>query len=239
MRIKHLSILVLSLFLLAVVFQNCGSDVQFAVDKSKLTSLGGEDVICDPFSSTTNCSDGSGLKGSLYYLASDDGTSPRNVVDDIIQNGLRAPWPVVFSQFDVDDRTWTDGFPSTDGLMKNADGQPLVEWFAFHLKGAISIKPGGVTEYEFATFSDDGSIMWIDGVKVVSHDGQHSPSWMCGGAKVTLSPGVLHSMELKYFQGPRDRIALRVMWRPWSESGRPCGEAFTPVPSSVLFQAVQ
>ncbi len=239
MRKKHLFTIVLSLFLLAVVFQNCGSKVGFAMDNSKLVSLGGEDVICDPFSAGSTCTSGSGLKGSSYYLSSDDTTSPRGKVDDIIQYGLKVPWQVVFSKFDVDAREWTEGFPSNDGLMKNADGQPLVEWFAFHLEGSISIKPGDETEYEFATFSDDGSIVWVNGVEVVSHDGQHSPSWKCGGQKVTLSAGQSHSMRLKYFQGPRNRIALRLLWRPWSDSAKPCGEGFTPVPSSVLFHAVQ
>lgn len=239
MRKKHLFTLVLSVFLLAVVFQNCGSKVNFAVIENKLQSLGGEDVICDPFSPGSACAEGEGLKGSLYYLASDDTTSPRAKVDDIITYGLKAPWPVVFSQFDVGDRAWTDGFPSTDGLMKNVDGEPLVEWFAFHLEGSIAVKPGDETEYQFATFSDDGSIVWVDGVEVVNHDGQHSPQWKCGANKVTLSAGQTHSMRLKYFQGPRNRIALRVLWRPWSESAKPCGEGFTPVPSSVLFHAVQ
>lgn len=229
---------VASVFLLAVAFQNCGSDVKFEVDSNKLFSLGGEDVICDPFTPGSMCAPGEGLKGSLYYLASDDTESPRAKVDDIIENGLKAPWPLVFSQFDVEERMWETGFPSTDGVMKNLDGEPLVEWFAFHLMGSIMIKPGDETEYQFATLSDDGTMLWINGAKVIDHDGQHAPTWMCGANKVTLSPGIQHSMELKYYQGPRYRIALRVLWRPWSEKDRPCGEGFTPVPSSVLFHSV-
>lgn len=239
MRKKHYFTLVLSLFFLVVVFQNCGSKVNFAMMENKLQSLNGEDVICDPFSPGSLCAPGEGLKGSLYYLASDDTTSPRAKVDDIIDHGLKAPWPLVFSQFDVPARAWTDGFPSSDGLMKNADGMPLVEWFAFHLKGEIKIKAGEETEYQFAIYSDDGSMLWIDGVEVISHDGQHAPEWMCGSNKVSLIAGKSHSMELKYYQGPRERIALRLLWRPWSEKDKPCGEGFTAVPSSVLFHAVR
>lgn len=219
-----------------VGFQNCGSQVDFVTDQASFGLSG--PVICDPFSPGSTCKPGEGLKGPLFYLLADDSTSPRAKVNDIISNGEQAPAQIVFSKLDVDTRAWSDGFPGTEGLILNNDGNPLNEWFAFDLNGFIRLDTTRPTEiYQFAVFSDDGSILSINGNVLIDHDGQHSPAWKCATSPVTLIQGNLYDVNLKYFQGPRTQIALRLMWRPYSQNGQPCSSAggFTPVPKEVLF----
>ena len=249
----------LALAALIFSFQNC-SGVQFTQPvTSGVTSVSGNpDVtsppsgtpvaplptpppttttVCDPFSSGSTCAPGQGLRGPLYYLSATDSTSPRAKIGDIIANGLRAPSDVVMSQIDVPARSWTDGFPGPSGLIMNTDGTPLVEWFALDLNGSIRLGPmAPSTDYQFALFSDDGSILDIDGKTVIDFDGQHSPQWKCATARVTLSGGDLHPIRLRYFQGPRTMIALRLLWRPWSQQGSSCDDlgGFSAVPSAVL-----
>lgn len=235
--------------LLSTAFVNC-SKVDFASnDAQKASEVALVDpvpsatpddtpVVCDPFSAGSTCAPGQGLKGNLYYLLADDSDSPRKTIGDIISNGALAPYKVQFTMFDVATRAWTDGFPGPDGLLMNSDGKPLNEWFAFDLNGFMRLGSDQKSDdYQFALFSDDGSVLTIDGKTVIDFDGQHSPNWKCAPDKVTLAVGDLHDVKLKYFQGPRNQIALRLMWRPWSDSSKSCdgGGGFQPVPTGVLY----
>ena len=60
-------------------------------------------------------------------------------------------------------------------------------------------------QYEFATVSDDGSKLHIDGKEVIDNDGLHSPRMMRGGIKLAEGP---HRIQVSYFQGPRTTLAL-------------------------------
>lgn len=237
--------------LLSTAFVNC-SKVDFVsseAQKSSAIDPTGVDpvpvatpddtpTVCDPFTPGSKCAAGDGLKGNLYYLLADDTAAPRAKIGDIISNGELAAYRVQFTMFDVGTRSWTDGFPGPDGLLMNSDGKPLNEWFAFDLKGFMRLNTNQKSDdYQFALFSDDGSILSIDDKVVINFDNQHSPAWKCAAEKVALKVGDLHDAKLQYFQGPRNQIALRLMWRPWSDSSKPCSDAggFTPVPAGVLY----
>lgn len=249
---RHFARLILGLAFLIhlAAFQNC-SKVSFGaseVAKSSDTPVvpGDDDepvvedppVICDPFSPNSTCRPGEGLRGNLYYLLADDSTSPRAQISDIITNGQKANVEIQFSQFDVGDRAWTAGFPGPSGLIMNNDGMPLNEWFAFDLSGLFRLSSAEVSgDYQFALFSDDGSIFQLDNKTIIDYDGQHSPGWRCATSPVTLNQGDLHQAHLQYFQGPRTQIALRLLWRPWSQSSGACSSSggFVPVPAGVFF----
>ncbi len=106
---------------------------------------------------------------------------------------------VCLNQFDIQPRVWTDGFPGV-----SAD---LIEWFAIDAHFKLNIETAG--SYTFFLNADDGSILSIDGQQTINDDGLHMP--VEKSAVVSLSAGV-HDVRLKYFQGPRERIALELSW---------------------------
>lgn len=67
--------------------------------------------------------------------------------------------------------------------------------FSIRYSGYVHIPKSG--EYTFYTNSDDGSALLIDGVQVVSNDGNHGMQKRSG--KVTLTSG-LHDLEVLFFE---------------------------------------
>lgn len=65
---------------------------------------------------------------------------------------------------------------------------------ALILSGYIDIPEDGI--YSFFTYSDDGSLLIIDGVTVVDNDGPHSREEKSGQAALRRG---LHSIEVRYF----------------------------------------
>lgn len=100
-------------------------------------------------------------------------------------------------QLNLPARSFQDGFPGVTDRF---------EWFAVRYAGKMNASKAGT--YNFHVQSDDGSIVWIDGKKVLDNDGQHAPE--DANANVTLAAGA-HDFQLDYFQGPRYQIAL-VLW---------------------------
>ncbi len=70
------------------------------------------------------------------------------------------------------------------------------EKFAFDFQGFIRI--GEPDVYTFFTTSDDGSDLWIDGIKVVDNGGAHGAIETSG--KIALKKGY-HKIEVRYFDG--------------------------------------
>ena len=67
--------------------------------------------------------------------------------------------------------------------------------FAFQYKGMVEIQKGG--KYKFCTSSDDGSVLLVDGDKVVDNDGLHGVHEECG--KVELKAGE-HMVKARGFE---------------------------------------
>lgn len=67
--------------------------------------------------------------------------------------------------------------------------------FAYEFRTLIDIPVRGI--YRFYTYSDDGSVLLVDGQKVVDNDGGHSARRAAG--KVALEAG-LHELRLLYFE---------------------------------------
>lgn len=82
------------------------------------------------------------------------------------------------------------------GTAKNFDisNPPADDHFAYRFTGLIKIPETGV--YRFYTHSDDGSVLWIDGEKVVDNDGGHSARRREG--KIALKKGY-YPIEVEYF----------------------------------------
>jgi hypothetical protein len=69
------------------------------------------------------------------------------------------------------------------------------ETFAARVTGRIDVDAGGT--YTFRTHSDDGTVLMIDGERVVANDGDHGMRVRTGS--IELEPGS-HSVELLYFE---------------------------------------
>lgn len=102
-------------------------------------------------------------------------------------------------------------------------GAAAEDHFAYTFRALIQVPRRGV--YRFYTYSDDGSVLLIDGTKVVDNDGGHSARRAEG--KVALEAG-LHELLIHYFEDYMGQ-AFEVGF-----SSREINE--TPLPASILFQ---
>ena len=100
---------------------------------------------------------------------------------------------------------------------------PQEDHFGYVFEGLIRIPERGV--WEFFTRSDDGSVLLIDGRKVVDNDSSHAAVTATG--RVALEAG-LHACELLYFE---DYEGQELEWG-WKAPGE---AAFSPIPAENLF----
>ncbi len=84
-----------------------------------------------------------------------------------------------------------------EGVMKNISIKEaaVADHFAYDFHTLIQIPEKGI--YRFYTFSDDGSMLYIDGKLVVDNDGGHSARRAEG--KIALEKG-FHELHLLYFE---------------------------------------
>ncbi len=207
--------------LLIMAFQNCAKINFEEVPLSEAVKDSDIDVVCDPFSSETACSSGSGLIGNVFYLPYRFGVDDVNIYNKrnaeyYVEHGIRVPNLLVqLTRLNIEDRSWLQGFPiGNKGLVADQNGNPLLEYFALNLKGNLELKGNFAEgEYELAIASDDGAILQLDGRTFIDNDGHHPIRWACSNKSVTLKKGKKIPVRLLYYQGPRDRIALQVYIR--------------------------
>lgn len=80
------------------------------------------------------------------------------------------------------------------------------ESFGLRFTGLIEAPADG--EYTFWTESDDGSVLDVDGVRIVNNDGDHAPTERNG--KVKLTKG-LHGFEVRFYQNGAG-FEFKVRW---------------------------
>ncbi|MCF6154178.1 MAG: TIGR03663 family protein [Candidatus Brocadia sp.] len=100
--------------------------------------------------------------------------------------------------------------------------KPYRSPFGIEWEGYLSITQKGI--YQFATNSDDGSVVYIDGNMVVDNDDIHAIRYISGA--VPLDEG-FHHVRIKYFDGGGGAI-MKFLWTP------PGGNE-SLVPGQVLF----
>ena len=145
----------------------------------------------NPFGSAT--SNSISLKGDIYYLP--DGASSLPDFSSLTPVGS-----IYTTVLDIPTRSFTSGFPGVTTRF---------EWFALRYTGTFDVDTEG--DYAFRLVSDDGSRLFIDGKKIIDNDGVHATQSASGNAYLTRG---LHSIEVDYFQGPREEIALQLFWTP-------------------------
>ena len=100
--------------------------------------------------------------------------------------------------------------------------KPYRSPFGIEWEGYLSITQTGF--YQFATKSDDGSLVYINGNLVVDNDDLHATRYISG--IVRLDEG-FHHVRIKYFDGGGGSI-MDFLWMP-------PGESESLVPIQVLF----
>ncbi len=96
--------------------------------------------------------------------------------------------------FIVQQADFNEGFPGV--LMQD-------EWFAIRYDGIFDITKEAT--YSLKLLSDDGAILYIDGVKFLDNDGVHAAKATTAAKTFTVGR---HSLRLDYFQGARGPVAL-------------------------------
>jgi hypothetical protein len=139
------------------------------------------------YSFGTTAVDNSALHGDIYHLEPGAEKLPdfrrMKPVGSIYTPALFVPY-----------RSFDEGFPGVTERF---------EWFAIDYTGRFWISQPGT--YRFELESDDGSILYIDGKRIIRNDGTHPVEREHG--KVKLKAGA-HSIRVSYFQGPRFHVAL-------------------------------
>jgi hypothetical protein len=129
----------------------------------------------------------SGFRGEIYEIEPDSQRLPNF-------SALTPVGTIYTPYLFVPLREFDQGFPGVTGRF---------EWFAIDYTGRFWVaKPG---KYKFALASDDGSILYIDGKRVIENDGQHQLKEKAGA--IRLKTGA-HDIRVSYFQGPRFQVAL-------------------------------
>lgn len=97
------------------------------------------------------------------------------------------------------------------------------DYFGYEFEGYIDVPEKAV--WEFVTKSDDGSVLYIDGRKVVDNDGSHAAVAATG--RIALDKG-LHKFTLLYFE---DYEGQELTWG-WKRSGE---TDFRPIDRTSLY----
>ncbi|HEX4924492.1 MAG TPA: hypothetical protein VFV50_10415 [Bdellovibrionales bacterium] len=189
-----------------------------------------QQVICDPFSGDLTACRG-GLTGEIYYLNQQKQEQFRALatksVDFYFSDGTKLNAVVNLLNLFGSTRRFNLGFPTADGnLVKDDQGNTLVEYFAFKLRSLVKLHTGDEPGYyQFAILSDDGSRLHAQRTPgggfelLVDNDGNHSTRMGCSSSLVQMTSETRLPIELDYYQGPRDYIALTFMWRKVTPPG--------------------
>ncbi|MDE0468101.1 MAG: PA14 domain-containing protein [Candidatus Poribacteria bacterium] len=146
----------------------------------------------------TNVMPGHGLIGEVYV--------PGGTIHQMPDFDLLTPvYTFVTPNLDVPERRYTEGFPTPET-------QSVVEDFAIRFRGELAIDTPG--RYTFGLYADDGAKLYVDGRLVVDNDGIHPARGKQG--YITLTAGI-YPVEIHYFQGPRQFIALQWYYQPPKE----------------------
>ena len=125
-------------------------------------------------------------------------------------------WEAYTKVLDIPTRSFTTGFPGVTDRF---------EWFAIRYTGVFNVDTVG--DYAFRLVSDDGSRLFIDGKMIIDNDGVHPTQSVSGNAYLTSGQ---HSIEVDYFQGPRQEIALQFFWTPPGGSEEISEPTYAPRP---------
>lgn len=175
-------------------------------------------LSCNPFGGDEPIYYNLGLAAKMYYLTPDQPQYTQ--LADYFAHGKKHAADFFFTDLNVPTRHWSAGFPSAAGpLLRSDEGEVLKEWFALRYDSVLRLGRGEVAgKYQLAMLSDDGSILKLDtdgtGKKpFISSDGLQSTKLTCASKSIFFDNSTHIPMQLDYYQGPRDHIAVMMLWR--------------------------
>ena len=117
-------------------------------------------------------------------------------------------------KFKHTDHFKTNGTKKDEGVMPNFSilNAPVKDHFGYEFKSFIKIPKTGV--YNFYLYSDDGSLLYIDGKVVIDNNGSHSAARK--GGKIALEEG-FHEIHLLYFEDYMGQELKMKMSSRWLE----------------------
>lgn len=104
------------------------------------------------------------------------------------------------TELNIEPHDFREGFPGVTNR---------VEWFAIDYVARFWVGKAG--KYSFSLQSDDGSLLYVDGQRIIDNDCVHAPITVEGNAR--LQSGI-HEIRVSYFQGPPWQVALVLMVKP-------------------------
>ncbi len=178
-------------------------------------------VICDPFGDTEGNST-QGLAGRLRYfsLNNDSNYLLNQRAYDYVSKAIDPKVLIVMRKLDVGLRSFTEGFPLGNGnYLTDTEGNRLIEFFGIEFQGKVRLGPNDPEgPYRFALESDDGTILEIatgGGAydTLINHDGNHGMQFRAADRNINMVRATNLPIRLLYYQGPRNEIGLRLLWR--------------------------
>jgi hypothetical protein len=137
---------------------------------------------------------------------------PKDLKSALLVDGCERVAAFSTNQINVSPRRFKRGFPGVEHR---------VEWFGLDYSGRFKVRAGGY--YTFGLMSDDGAVLFIDGVQVLDNDGLHSPRLVKIG--MPLSQGE-HHFRLLYYQGPGRDLALQLFVKGYKTQEQLFGPEF-------------
>ena len=130
---------------------------------------------------------------------------------------------VEFDELKILEQDSRDGFPGYE-VHKTQ--------FGFYLHSQVKIK--NLACYEFSLNSDDGSILWVAGEKIIDNDGSHGMKMKKDS--VVLKPGTYDS-QVWYFQGYPSKMGLIFDSRVVGPPSTCPSEKVNTLPESIVLQS--
>ena len=211
---------------------NIAGNINLGSTGNLTDSSSGQDNITGVISGTATSGFAPGLTGTYFNLpAAQDLIQP---ADQSNPAWLGNQAPAVTAQLvgpidfpDIADNGFADsvGDPAYYDLGPGINDNVEARWY-----GDIMIPGAGTAPVpiNFATTSDDGSMLYIDGNAVVDNNNMQGATQATG--LVDLTPG-LHAIDVEYYQGGGG-ASLDVQWDPTG------GTNFVDIPNSALGEPV-
>ncbi|MFC2953151.1 cadherin domain-containing protein [Marinicaulis aureus] len=210
---------------LSVLDPDAGEGFSFTVSDDRFEVVGNQLKLKDgvaldaettaPFNVNIMATDSGGLtiNGDFTVSVLDQNEAP--VIEVIHEAGLRASYYNIGHSLSDLDEVDFDAEPDARGVVDSLnymtgqesfwDGAPG-DYFAAKYEGNLVVNEGG--SYTFNMASDDGSMLFIDGVAVLDNDGLHGTRTRT--VTVDLDSGS-HDIEIRYFENGGSQT-LQLSW---------------------------
>ncbi len=124
---------------------------------------------------------------------------------------------------------WGPNSPSDATITVPADNFS-VRWTGF-------VQPQYTERYQFRAFTDDGVIVWVNGVRVVNDYSSHTARESGPFEEIDLIAGQRYAITMQYFEGVGDAVA-KLFWSSPSQAKEviPSNRLYPAVPAARVFQ---